>query len=171
MVGPLAALRERPEWEAIPLPISARSIVAITIRRRPPIRAAGVELGIWLLVDYREPLIPMRTALCNDLHWHLHDCGPSRAFPGVRWPTAVSGDLVEDHVDGGSSRWAQRLQAAAADDDATPAGASRPWRMADWPGVMECGEHHWWRADGSASFVAATVHRRRRPLSAPICSA
>jgi Arc/MetJ-type ribon-helix-helix transcriptional regulator len=40
----------------------------------------------------------------------------------------------EGHVDGGSRRWAHRLQAGeptAADDDATPVGASRWLRMAD----------------------------------------
>jgi transposase len=43
---------------------------------------AGVELDIRLLVDHRERLVRMRTALNNDLLWHLHDLWPEQALPG-----------------------------------------------------------------------------------------
>jgi hypothetical protein len=60
-------------------------------------------------------------------------------------------------------------QPTAADDDAMPARASGWLRMADWPAS-------WSAADITAGErkvrrVGATVHRRRRPLSAAICSA
>jgi hypothetical protein len=82
MVGPLAALRERPDG-GIRWPISARAIVAIHHSADDaPSRLAGVELGIRLLVDYREPLVRMRTALYKTRFGTRTTCGPEQTFPG-----------------------------------------------------------------------------------------
>jgi hypothetical protein len=37
---------------------------------------------IRLLVDHRERLVRMRTAINNDLLWHLHDLWPEQTLPG-----------------------------------------------------------------------------------------
>jgi transposase len=41
----------------------------------------GIELEIRLLSDHRERLVAQRTALINDLRWHLHDLWPELEIP------------------------------------------------------------------------------------------
>jgi hypothetical protein len=56
----------------------------------PIAELAGVELDVRLLVDHREPLVRMRTALYNDPVWHLHDLRPEQTFPGCAWGDRLS---------------------------------------------------------------------------------
>src|SRR5207244_2536017 len=56
------------------------------------------ELDIRLLVDHRERLVAQRTALINDLRWHLHDLWPGFEIPARvlitgRWQERVAGRL------------------------------------------------------------------------------
>src|SRR6185503_7510924 len=62
-------------------------------------KLAGVELDIRLLVDHRERLVRMRTALYNDLLWHLHDLWPEQSLPGCallskKWTTRIGRRLA-----------------------------------------------------------------------------
>src|SRR6185312_7298695 len=59
----------------------ARAALREGVERLPVAELAGVELDIRLLVDHRERLVRMRTALYNDLLWHLHDLWPEQTFP------------------------------------------------------------------------------------------
>ena len=64
----------------------------------PVAQLAGAELDIRLLVDHRERLVAQRTALINDLRWHLHDRWPefqipARALITGRWQERVAGRL------------------------------------------------------------------------------
>jgi hypothetical protein len=52
-----------------------------------------------LLVDHRECLVRIRTALNNDLLWHLHDLWPEQTLPGgallsKKWITRMAGRLA-----------------------------------------------------------------------------
>jgi transposase len=60
----------------------ARAALREGLQRLPVAELAGVELDIRLLVDHRERLVRMRTALYIDLLWHLHDLRPEQTFPG-----------------------------------------------------------------------------------------
>lgn len=56
-------------------------------------------LDIRLLVDHRERLVRTRTALYNDVLWHLHDLWPEQAFPGSallskKWRTRIARRLA-----------------------------------------------------------------------------
>src|SRR3954451_24509555 len=69
------------------------------VDRLPVAELAGVELDIRLLVDHRERLVRMRTALYNDLLWHLHDLWPGQTFPGCallskKWSATVGKRLA-----------------------------------------------------------------------------
>jgi len=54
----------------------------------PAAQLAGVELDIRLLVDHRERLVRTRSALNNDVLWHLHDLWPELALPACALMTA-----------------------------------------------------------------------------------
>src|SRR4051794_34049884 len=65
----------------------------------PVAQLAGPELDVRLLVDHRERLVGQRTALINDLRWHLHDRWPeleipARALGSGRWQERVAGRLA-----------------------------------------------------------------------------
>lgn len=66
--------------------IDARSVARAALREGldalPAAQLAGVELELRLLVDHRERLVGQRTALINDLRWHLHDIWPELVLPG-----------------------------------------------------------------------------------------
>lgn len=54
---------------------------------------------IRLLVDHRERLVGMRTALYNDLLWHLHDVWPEQTFPACallskKWTARIARRLA-----------------------------------------------------------------------------
>jgi transposase len=77
----------------------ARAALREGVERLPVAELAGVELEIRLLVDHRERLVRMRTALYNDLLWHLHDLWPEQTFPkcallSKKWTSAIGRRLA-----------------------------------------------------------------------------
>jgi transposase len=84
-------------------PLDAIAIARAALREGlddlPVARLAGPELDVRLLLDHRERLVAQRTALSNDLRWHLHDLWPEleippRALSTSRWQTRVAGRLT-----------------------------------------------------------------------------
>jgi transposase len=82
MAGERRAGRERGKSDLIDAIAVARAALREGVERLPAAQLAGVELDIRLLVDHRERLVRMRTALNNDLRWHLHDLWPEQTLPG-----------------------------------------------------------------------------------------
>jgi transposase len=77
----------------------ARAAIREGLDTLPVARLAGRELDIRLLVDHRERLVAQRTALINDLRWHLHDLWPeleipARVLTAGCWQDRVAGRLV-----------------------------------------------------------------------------
>jgi transposase len=83
MAGERRGGRDRGKSDLIDAMAVARAALREGVDRLPVAQLAGVELDIRLLVDHRERLVRMRTALYNDLLWHLHDLWPEQSFPGV----------------------------------------------------------------------------------------
>jgi transposase len=81
MAGERRAGRDRGKSDRIDALAVARAALREGVDRLPVAQLAGVELDIRLLVDHRERLVRMRTALYNDLLWHLHDLWPEQSFP------------------------------------------------------------------------------------------
>ena len=81
MAGERRGGRDRGKSDRIDALAVARAALREGVERLPVAELAGVELDIRLLVDHRERLVRMRTALYNDLLWHLHDLWPEQAFP------------------------------------------------------------------------------------------
>jgi transposase len=81
MAGERRAGRDRGKSDRIDALAVARAALREGLERLPVAELAGVELDIRLLVDHRERLVRMRTALYNDLLWHLHDLWPEQSFP------------------------------------------------------------------------------------------
>src|SRR3954454_14631924 len=65
--------RERGKSDVIAAVAVARAALREGLDKLPAARLAGPELDVRLLVDHRERLVAQRTALSNDLRWHLHD--------------------------------------------------------------------------------------------------
>jgi transposase len=82
MAGERRGGRERGRSDLIDALAVARAALREGVERLPAAQLAGVELDIRLLVDHRERLVRMRTALNNDLLWHLHDLWPEQTLPG-----------------------------------------------------------------------------------------
>jgi transposase len=82
MAGERRGARERGKSDRIDALAVARAALREGFGRLPVAELAGVELDIRLLVDHRERLVRMRTALNNDLLWHLHDLWPEQTLPG-----------------------------------------------------------------------------------------
>jgi transposase len=82
MAGERRGGRERGKSDLIDALAVARAALREGVERLPAAQLAGVELDIRLLVDHRERLVRMRTALNNDLLWHLHDLWPEQTLPG-----------------------------------------------------------------------------------------
>jgi len=82
MAGERRSSRERGKSDLIDAIAVARAALREGVERLPVAQLAGVELDIRLLVDHRERLVRMRTALNNDLLWHLHDLWPEQTLPG-----------------------------------------------------------------------------------------
>jgi transposase len=82
MAGERRGGRDRGKSDRIDAIAVARAALRYGVDRLPVAELAGVELDIRLLVDHRERLVRMRTALYNDLLWHLHDLWPEQTFPG-----------------------------------------------------------------------------------------
>ena len=82
MAGERRGGRDRGKSDLIDAMAVGRAALREGVDRLPVAQLAGVELDIRLLVDHRERLVRMRTALYNDLLWHLHDLWPEQTFPG-----------------------------------------------------------------------------------------
>jgi transposase len=74
--------RDRGKSDRIDAVAVARAALREGPQRLPVAGSAGPELDIRLLVDHRERLVRTRTALYNDVLWHLHDLWPEQTFPG-----------------------------------------------------------------------------------------
>jgi transposase len=81
MAGERRGGRDRGKSDRIDALAVARAALREGFDRLPVAELAGVELDIRLLVDHRERLVRTRTALNNDLLWHLHDLWPEQTFP------------------------------------------------------------------------------------------
>lgn len=81
MAGERRGGRERGKSDLIDALAVARAALREGPDRLPVAELAGIELDIRLLVDHRERLVKMRTALINDLLWHLHDLWPEQTLP------------------------------------------------------------------------------------------
>src|SRR3954452_14980134 len=94
-----ASARERGKSNAIDAVAIARAAVREGLYQLPRAQLAGPELDVRLLVDHRERLVRQRTALSNDLRWHLHDLWPEtvippRAFSALGWQTRIAARLT-----------------------------------------------------------------------------
>ena len=99
MAGERRGGRERGKSDRIDALAVARAALREGVDRLPVAQLAGVELDIRLLVDHRERLVRMRTAIYNDLLWHLHDLWPEQSFPGCallskKWSTRIARRLA-----------------------------------------------------------------------------
>src|SRR3954454_9056650 len=91
--------RERGKSDAIDAVAIARAALREGLDTLPQAQLAGPELDVRLLVDHRERLVRQRTALSNDLRWHLHDLWPDteippRAFSAQGWQTRIAARLA-----------------------------------------------------------------------------
>jgi transposase len=99
MAGERRSGRDRGKSDRIDAIAVARAALRVGVDRLPVAELAGVELDIRLLVDHRERLVRTRTALYNDLLWHLHDLWPEQSFPGCallskKWTTRIGQRLA-----------------------------------------------------------------------------
>jgi len=99
MAGERRGVRERGKSDRIDAIAVSRAALREGIQRLPVAQPAGVELDIRLLVDHRERLVGMRTAIYSDLLWHLHDVWPEQTFPGSallskKWSTRIARRLA-----------------------------------------------------------------------------
>src|SRR3954453_13596359 len=93
------AARERGKSDVIDAVAIARAALREGLEKLPAARLAGPELDVRLLVDHRERLVAQRTALSNDLRWHLHDLWPEteippRALSAAGWQTRIAARLA-----------------------------------------------------------------------------
>ena len=91
--------RESGKSDLIDAVAIARAALREGLDSLPVAQLAGPELDVRLLVDHRERLVAQRTALSNDLRWHLHDLWPEteippRALSATSWQTRVAGRLT-----------------------------------------------------------------------------
>ena len=98
MAGARRSARERGKSDAIDAVAIARAALREGLDKLPIAQLAGPELDVRLLVDHRERLVAQRTALINDLRWHLHDRWPGLEIPArvlitARWHDRVAGRL------------------------------------------------------------------------------
>jgi len=99
MVGDRRGGRDRGKSDLIDAMAVGRAALREGVDRLPVAELAGVELDIRLLVDHRERLVRMRTALYNDLLWHLHDLWPEQTFPACallskKWTARIARRLA-----------------------------------------------------------------------------
>jgi transposase len=99
MAGARRGGRERGKSDLIDAVATARAALAAGIKTLPTAALAGPELDIRLLVDHRERLVRARSALNNDVLWHLHDLWPELALPGsalfsAKWSTRIGRRLA-----------------------------------------------------------------------------
>src|SRR4051812_11425558 len=99
MAGERRGGRDRGKSDLIDAMAVGRVALREGVDRLPVAQLAGVELDIRLLVDHRERLVGMRTALYNDLLWHLHDLWPEQTFPACallskKWTARIARRLA-----------------------------------------------------------------------------
>jgi transposase len=99
MAGARRGGRERGKSDRIDAIAVARAALAAGITTLPTAALAGPELDVRLLVDHRERLVRARSALNNDVLWHLHDLWPELELPGSslfygRWAPRVARRLA-----------------------------------------------------------------------------
>jgi transposase len=99
MAGARRSAREPGKSDAIDAVAIARAALREGLETLPVAQLAGPELDVRLLVDHRKRLVAQRTALVNDLRWHLHDRWPdleipTRALITTRWQDRVAGRLA-----------------------------------------------------------------------------
>src|SRR3954470_2681134 len=99
MAGERRGGRDRGKSDLIDAMAVGRAALREGVDRLPVAQLAGVELDIRLLVDHRERLVRMRTALYNDLLWHLHDLWPEQTFPACallskKWTATIGRRLA-----------------------------------------------------------------------------
>jgi transposase len=94
-----ASARGRGKSDVLDAVAIARAALREGLDQLPRAQLAGPELDVRLLVDHRERLVRQRTALSNDLRWHLHDLWPEtvippRAFSALGWQTRIAARLA-----------------------------------------------------------------------------
>src|SRR5947209_2171066 len=99
MAGARKSARERGKSDPIDAAAVAHAALREGIDSLPAAQLDQRALEIRLLSDHRERLVTQRTALINDLRWHLHDLDPSFEVPAGRlanptWLTRVARKLA-----------------------------------------------------------------------------
>jgi transposase len=99
MAGERRGSRARGKSDRIDAIAVARAALREGLGSLPVAALAGVELDIRLLVDHRQRLVHNRTALINDVLWHLHDLWPELKLPGgalvsKKWQTKLGRRLA-----------------------------------------------------------------------------
>jgi transposase len=105
--------RERGKSDVIDAVAIARAAIREGLDALPVARLAGRELDIRLLVDHRERLVAQRTALINDLRWHLHDLWPDFEIPA----RVLTAGCWQDRVAGRLQRTEQTARVRIARDE------------------------------------------------------
>jgi transposase len=82
MAGARRGGRARGKSDQIDAIAVARAALAAGPDTLPAASLSGPELELRLLVDHRERLVRARSALNNDVLWHLHDLWPELSLPG-----------------------------------------------------------------------------------------
>ena len=103
MAGTRRSSRERGKSDPIDALAVARAALMHGVDSLPMARLEGPELELRLLVDHRDRLVAQRTALQNDLRWHLHDQGeldvPTGGLDREKWLKLLAGRLARREQD------------------------------------------------------------------------
>lgn len=103
MAGARRGGRERGKSDPIDSLAVARAALMQGVDSLPMARLEGPELELRLLVDHRDRLVAQRTALQNDLRWHLHDQGeldvPTGGLDREKWLKPLAGRLARREQD------------------------------------------------------------------------
>jgi transposase len=99
MAGARKTVREAGKSDPVDALAIARAALREGLGELPVAQLDERALEIRHLVDHRERLIGQRTALINDLRWHLHDLDPSFQIPARQltrpgWQRQVAGKLT-----------------------------------------------------------------------------
>ena len=99
MAGARKSARERGKSDPIDATAIARAAIREGIDTLPAAYLDARALEIRLLVDHRERLVHQRTALINELRWHLHDLDPGFEIPAGKvatptWSTKIARKLA-----------------------------------------------------------------------------
>ena len=103
MAGARRSSRERGKSDPIDSLAVARAALMHGVDSLPTARLEGAELELRLLVDHRDRLVCQRTALQNDLRWHLHDQGeldvPTSGLSREKWLKVLAVRLARREQD------------------------------------------------------------------------